>query len=97
MTLNNRQIKFLRGLTHKLNPIVMVGDKGLSENIYNEIDSALDHHELIKVRIRAEREQRQEWMSEIAARCKAEQVHAIGQVACFYRRNPEKPVLELPS
>ena len=96
MALNNRQIRYLRGLTHKLSPVVMVGDKGLSENIFTEIETALEHHELIKVRIRAEREQRRTWMEEIARHCNAEQVHNIGQVACYYRRNPKKPVLELP-
>ncbi|HKJ16772.1 MAG TPA: ribosome assembly RNA-binding protein YhbY [Xanthomonadales bacterium] len=97
MALNNRQIRYLRGLTHKLNPIVMVGDKGLSENIFNEIETALDHHELIKVRIRTDRENRREWMAQIAEKSKAEQVHSIGQVVCFYRRNPKKPVIELPA
>lgn len=97
MALNNRQIKFLRGLTHHLNPIVMVGDKGLSENVYAEIETALDHHELIKVRIRADREQRKAWMSEIEEKCQAELVHSIGQVACLFRRNPKKPVVELPA
>jgi RNA-binding protein len=96
MALNNRQIRFLRGLTHKLSPIVMVGDKGLNENIYSDIDTALDHHELIKVRIRADREQRRKWMAEIADRCNAERVHTIGQVACYYRRNPDQPKIELP-
>lgn len=96
MTLNNRQVRYLRGLTHKLNPVVMVGDKGLSENIMAEIETALDHHELIKVRIRAERDERKAWMAQIADQCNAEQVHTIGQVACFYRPNPKKPVITLP-
>jgi RNA-binding protein len=52
---------------------------------------------LIKVRIRADREQRKEWMEHIAEHCDAERVHAIGQVACYYRRNPEQPTLELPA
>lgn len=97
MTLNNRQIKHLRGLSHDLNPVVMVGDKGLSENVLQEINSALDHHELIKVRIRADREQRREWMDKIATACAAERVHSIGQVACYFRRNPKKPSVELPN
>jgi RNA-binding protein len=96
MSLNNRQLRHLRGLTHNLHPVVMVGDKGLSENVISEIESALDHHELIKVRIRADRERRRAWMDDIAARCKAEKVHTIGQVACYYRRNPEQPKLQIP-
>ena len=96
MTLNNRQLRYLRGLTHKLNPVVMVGDKGLSENVLGEIKSALDLHELIKVRIRADRTLRRQWMDDITKQCGAEKVHGIGQVVCFYRRHPEKPILELP-
>ena len=96
MALSNKQIRYLRGLTHRLQPVVMVGDKGLSENIMSEIEAALQHHELIKIRIRAEREQRRDWMQEIADKCAAEPVHAIGQVACYYRRNGDKPVLTLP-
>lgn len=97
MTLNNRQLRFLRGLTHDLHPVVMVGDKGLNQNVLEEIENALDHHELIKVRIRADREQRREWMQHIAEQCTAERVHTIGQVACYYRRNPERPRVELPA
>lgn len=97
MALNNRQLKYLRGLTHDLHPVVMIGDKGLSESVMGEIESALDHHELIKVRIRADREARRELMDRIAEHCSAEQVHTIGQVACYYRRHPERPSLELPA
>lgn len=73
-----------------------VAEKGLSENVMAEIENALDHHELIKVRIRAERDQRREWTSRISVECAAEVVHTIGQVACFFRRNPKDPVVELP-
>lgn len=97
MRLNNRQIRYLRGLTHDLHPVVMVGDKGLSDNVMGEIENALEHHELIKVRIRADRELRKQWMARIAEQCGAENVHAIGQVACYYRRHPKDPKLELPS
>ena len=97
MTLSNRQIRHLRGLTHSLQPVVIVADKGLSENVMAEIELALDHHELIKVKLRGDRDVRASWTTEIAARCGAERVHSIGQVACFYRRNPDKPVVEVPT
>ena len=44
MPLNNRQLRFLRGLTHKLHPVVIVADKGLTENVLAEIESALVAH-----------------------------------------------------
>lgn len=97
MALNNRQLRYLRGLTHDLHPVVMVGDKGLSENVLGEIENALEVHELIKVRVRADREERRALMDRIAERFNAEQVHSIGQVACYYRRHPERPALELPA
>jgi RNA-binding protein len=61
-----------------------------------EIESALDHHELVKIKLKADRATRSGWIAEIGERCGAEKVHVIGQVACFYRPNPEKPVVELP-
>lgn len=97
MSLNNRQVRHLRGLTHGLQPVVMVADKGLTENVMAEIETALEHHELIKVKLKADRETRGEWAGQIAKQCSAEIVHSIGQVACYYRRNPEKPQIDLPS
>jgi RNA-binding protein len=96
MSLNHRQLRFLRGLTHKLKPVVAIGDKGLSDNVRAEIESALDHHELIKIKMRSDRETRSGWVEEIGRTFGAERVHCIGQTASFYRRNPDKPVLELP-
>lgn len=96
MSLSNRQVRHLRGLTHHIKPVVMVGDKGLNENVMAEIESALDHHELVKIKLRGDRETRAAWQETIRNSCGAEQVHSIGQVACFFRRNPEKPVITLP-
>ena len=97
MALSNTQQRYLRGLTHDLKPVVTVADKGLSENVQAEIEQALDHHELIKVKLRAEREQRARWTEQISSTFGAELVHQIGQVACYYRRNPKKPKIALPT
>ena len=91
MSLKNNQIRKLRGLCHTLSPVVMVADKGLSENVQAEIETALDNHELIKVKLRGEREQRTAWIEQILADTSAELVQKIGQVACFYRPNPKDP------
>lgn len=96
MTLNARQRKHLRGLAHALQPVVTVADKGLSRNVMAEIESALDHHELVKVKFRTDRDTRAAWAAEVASRCVAERVQAIGQVVCFFRRNPRKPTVALP-
>lgn len=96
MSLNNSQLRYLRGLTHHLKPVVMVADNGLSENVMAEIDSALDHHELVKIKLRGDRDVRSAWMDEIVKNTGAQKIHYIGQVACFFRRNRKKPVIELP-
>ena len=96
MKLSSSQKRFLRGMTHHINPVVMVGDKGLTENVLKEIENALDHHELIKIKLRTDRPTRQALSLEIANTCKATIVHQIGQVCCYYRQNRKKPVIELP-
>lgn len=96
MSLSNAQRRYLRGLTHGISPVVMVGDKGLSDTVLEAIEEALDRHELIKVRLRTDRETRRALGAKIAETCRAEPVHSIGQVACFYRRNPSRRVIDLP-
>jgi RNA-binding protein len=96
MPLNNQQKKYLRGLTHALAPVVIVAGKGLNEAVEAEIEQALDHHELIKVKLRGDRDERREWSDRIVQSRRAELVHQIGQVACYYRRNSEKQKIALP-
>jgi len=75
---------------------VTVAGKGLSEAVMAEIETALDHHELVKIKLRADRETRAGWVDEITRRTGAESVQVIGQTASFYRRNPDKPGIVLP-
>jgi RNA-binding protein len=93
MPLKAAQKKNLRGQAHHLKPLVIVADKGLSVTVVAEIERALNDHELIKVKLRGEREERKAWALSISKECKAELVQTIGQVACFYRKHPEKPVI----
>ena len=96
MPLTSQQTRYLRGLTHHLQPVVTVAEKGLSENVRAEIENALGHHELVKIRLCAERGLRRQWVGEIIEDFGAEPVHIIGQVASFFRRNEKKPVIALP-
>lgn len=97
MALTTQQRRYLRGLCHPLQPVVTIADKGLSENVVAELEAALTRHELIKVKLRGEREARAAWTAEICHLCKTEAVQTIGLIACFYRRNPKKPVISLPA
>ena len=96
MPLSNQQIRHLRGLAHHLHPVVTVAGKGLSETVLAELEAALTKHELVKVKLRADRKLRQSWIQQIGLQLRAEKIHAIGQVASFYRRNQDKPVIDLP-
>jgi len=94
MPLKASQKKNLRAKAHHLKPLVTVADKGLSESVMAEIERALYDHELIKVKLRSDRELRKAWAESIAEQSGAELVQSIGQVACFYKKHPEKPVVD---
>ena len=97
MNLNEAQKKFLRGRGHQLKPLIMVGDAGLSDSLLAEFESTLDHHELIKVRVRVgDRDARDEIVATLCRKGRAELVQRIGNVALLYRPNlnkkPEKRI-----
>lgn len=76
----------------------MIGDAGLSDSVFNEFCSAIAHHELIKVRVRAgDRKLRDDIIGELCKRASAELVTRIGNIALLYRANPEEPKIRLPS
>ena len=97
MALSEAQKKYLRGLGHHLKPVLMIADSGLSESVASEFEIAITHHELIKVKIKADRVDRQKLSQQISKLCHAELIQSIGQVSCFYRPNPDKAVITLPS
>ena len=94
MPLTASQKKHLRGLAHHLKPLVTVAGRGLSETVTAEIERALNDNELIKVKLRSDSKTRKLWADSIADQCQAELLHTIGQVACYYRKNPDKPVIK---
>lgn len=84
--LTGAQRRRLRGLAHRLEPIVHVGKEGLTRSVRSAIDQALDRHELIKVRFLGGREERERLGSLIVERLRCELVGAIGHVAILFRR-----------
>jgi len=86
MQLNSKQIAYLRGLAHNLNPVVMLGNNGLTDAVLKEIDLSLNAHELIKVQVAGDdRELRKSLLTDIAAKTNAVAVHHIGKQLVFYR------------
>jgi len=82
--------KQLRADAHTLKPVVMIGQAGLTPAVLAEIEIALDAHELIKIKIRAERDDRKEIAAAICVGTNADLIQSIGQIAVVYRKNPKK-------
>jgi RNA-binding protein len=97
MDLSESQKKYLRGLGHALKPVVMVGDSGVTDSVMAELDSCLDHHELVKIRVKVgDRSARDEAIRKLAEVSAATVVQRIGNMALLYRVNPEKNRIQLP-
>ena len=96
MPLSPSQKRYLRGLAHSLKPVILTGNKGVSPALLKEFSAALDQHELVKVKLGDDRDERKSHIAELGVGANAELVQSIGRVACFYRRNPEQTKIELP-
>lgn len=93
MNLSTKQKQHLKGLAHPLKPVVMLGNNGLTEGVLAEIESALEHHELIKVKIATEdRETRQLVVEAILRETRACNVQVIGKTLVLYRPSPERKI-----
>jgi RNA-binding protein len=97
LALSNSQRRYLRGLSHDLHPVIMLGNKGATAAVLKELDLALQHHELVKVKLSGgDRAQRAEQLQALLAGTGADAVQQIGHTASLYRRNVEQPKLALP-
>ena len=95
--LSNSQKRYLRGLAHDLKVVLIVGAKGITDALVAEAELALEHHELLKVKIHAgDRELRDEWVATLCERTRAALVTRVGNVAVLYRRRAENPLIILP-
>lgn len=91
--LSNKQTRHLRSLAHGLKPVVIIGDKGLTQAVLAEIDSALETHELIKVKVRAdEREDRQQMIETITKKTGSANVQRVGHIVTLFKRNKEAKI-----
>jgi len=96
MSLTNKQNKYLRGLSHDLKPVVMIGNSGVTEGVLNELELCIARHELIKVRISGvDRDERQQMAENLCEKSNSELVNTIGHIAVLYRRAKE-PAIKLP-
>jgi RNA-binding protein len=98
MSLTEQQKKYLRRIGHELGPVLQSGAAGLTPGLLAELRSTLEHHELVKVRVRAgDRAERDALIRALCEQSGAELVQRIGHVALLWRANPAERRITLPA
>ena len=89
--LTNTQKKYLRGLGHQLAPLVYIGKEGLTDNLYDALETALLSHELIKVKIiNTSSVQKGAAAELLPEKTGSSLVQLIGKTLLLYRKNPKR-------
>ena len=96
MKMKESHKKILRGLGHKIKPIVTIGSLGLSESLINEYENSITHHELIKIRFRDyDRCTKDKALDQLCKITKSQLISKIGNTALMYRENKKSPKIRL--
>ncbi len=94
-TMTSKERRFLRGLSHDLAPLVLVGQKGVSKGLIDSLHQQLLVHELVKVKVH-DPDGIEDVARALAAGTKSALVQWIGKTLVFYRAHPDKPTIKLP-
>ena len=94
MPLNGKQRRALRALGHHLEPVVLVGQHGVTDAVVAAVDQALHDHELIKVKIHEGPEDRKEAAQRLAEATGAELAQLLGRVALLFKKRDEDSKFE---
>jgi RNA-binding protein len=87
--------KALRAAGHHLSPVVQVGKEGVTAAVLNQLDEALETHELVKVKVGSETpEDRFEAAARLASAPGARLAQVLGRTVLVYRKHPKKPKFE---
>lgn len=96
VNLTDAQRRHLRSLAHPRKPVVTIGRNGLTDAVVAELEQALTHHELVKIKVNiGDREARNGAVQELCERTGAELVQRVGYIATLFRRNPDAPKITL--
>ena len=87
--LSSGQRKELRSLAHHLDPVVLIGNRGIIESVIESIDTSLTAHELIKVRFNERKKEKKELTAQIVEATNSHLAGIIGHVAIIYRQHPK--------
>ena len=94
MSLNSKQRRYLRSLAHGLHTVIAVGHQGITAGVTAELNTVLNDHELVKMKLPdCERERRQEILEKLCAESNAEMVQTIGRIAVLYRAGDKNKIV----
>ncbi len=89
--LSNQSIRALKSQAHALKPVVRVGQHGVTDAVLAELEIALDHHELLKIKVGiGDRDARDTIIADLATRTNSTVIQRIGNIAVLYRQKPEQ-------
>lgn len=95
--LTNAQTRFLRGQAHGLKAMLQIGGKGITDALVAEVELALEHHELVKIKIAADdRDARDAMIAELCKRTGSALVQRIGHTVALYRASQDNRQIVLP-
>ncbi len=95
-SLTGKQRRHLRSLAHDKKPLVLVGQKGVTDSLIQNLSEQLLAHELVKVKVH-DPDAIDEIATALAKGADALLVQWIGKILLFYRAHPEEPTIKLPS
>ena len=94
------QKKYLKGRAHGLKPTVFIGQKGLQAAVFDALETALDSHELIKIKFIdfKEKDVKEQLVDTVIEKTGAILVATIGHTAIVYRqqKDPKKRRIQIP-
>lgn len=94
MALQKKQIRHLKAIAHSKKPVVTIGNKGTSDAVVQEIKTALEHHELIKVKLpQLAKTDKQEMVDHICDACDTDLVNVIGRIAILFSPSPTSSIV----
>ena len=96
-TLSGPQLRALKARAQRLEPILKLGKAGLSDAFFAALETALDQHELIKLRFEALKDQKKELIPQLVERTRSQLILRVGNVAVLYRRRPHPVALDPPA
>lgn len=83
--------KALKQQSHHLDPVILLGAKGLTDAVHKEIDLALDSHELIKIKLSSKDKAEKQMLAEtICNKHGAALIAQIGHIITIYRKSDKK-------